>query len=190
MKLGLGLFIRGLRQFWRFEIFRVYRSPIREYAGLVLSIVGFVYAKYPKFVASLRPALVLAVLLNCGLPEVCQPVIGWVPVDVVNGVFWPSAVGPKPNQSMRLVSRFVDFDAYVSASVGRASYVTDSNADGLPYPPAQKSIRRIVIEEFTNSLGCKIGFSHEAVLSLIGQRLYTNCSRVGPCHFTSSGCHA
>ena len=125
-----------------------------------------------------RSRFVLAVLGRCDLPQVRPSVVSLDAVDMVNLAFRPRTSHVKPNEPMchDLLSGD-DAKLHVSLRV-KGAYL---GAPARIYT-RQNTCRRIVGEFFTRLFGAKVGVSHEAVLSLIGQR-FAQCfqhSRTSP----------
>ena len=136
-------------------------------------------------VAGPRLALVLLVDAAADAAQVAPPVVGPVAVDVVNFSARPLAAHPEPRNSVGLVGIPVDanpdvavwpFVAYDGAGWRALGRNSSRESSGI----------RVVVDEAAQSLGRKIGSSHEAPRMLIGQRPDGATNAARPCHFHGS----
>ena len=148
-----------------------------------LSICGlYVSAKpIPKSVRTEQPgrlircpraALVLTVHGTRNVPEVAYSVVSLDAVDVVNVHGWEDAMHVKPCDSVGQVQDSINADESVAEVLGYAPRLTPiGNPIARRRYPRKNARLGIVVQQFAQSLRGKIGLSHDAVLSLIGQRL-------------------
>jgi hypothetical protein len=108
--------------------------------------------------------------INClgNVSEICKCVVPHISVDVVNCVFWPIAGYVEPRKTMCEIAPPMKFDN-ASVFVCAASDATNGDSGALDKPSEYAGLM-VVFEQFAQLLRGKIGLSHEAVLSLIGQR--------------------
>ena len=133
----------------------------------------------------------LMAVLNISSPvdntKICKPVVTPNPVDVVNFPLGPLSVGMKPSKPVHTVAGVADFHSEVSASVIASSNVTDVNRISRAHTPRKNPGFRVVVEKFAQMFCGKIGLSHDAVLSLIGQRPRGVSALAGLRHFNTGG---
>ena len=135
-------------------------------------------------------SLVFAVLRRCYVPEIAKPVVGRNPVDVVKIASRPRTMHVKPDQSMLCVLPAADRDPSVKlrrggipSTIARLGEMVSVDA------PCENAGFRVVIEKLFETLlrQGRIAASHEAVLSLIGERPNSVRSGFGPRYFSMGG---
>jgi hypothetical protein len=165
-----GCDVRIVRLFWGHVKADVERS------SLVRNLCAPSPIKVPRntkqattFVIGSRPPLIFRVNRRRGVSQVAYSVISTIAVYVIKHLAGPLSVVMKPCQSVRGVSLVIQTNRHVPVLV---------NASGLlalvPFVPFYLSGKNssvwVVIKKFAQFLRGKIGISHKAVLSLIGQR--------------------
>ena len=113
---------------------------------------------------------IFLVLLHGRLPKIDPPVIGSLETPMVNRIGRPITNHPKKCKPMRAVKLAVNLDDDVPGALVYASGDLPGAAPNSRNAPFEVAGFRVVIEKFAQTLRRKIGSSHEAVLSLIGQR--------------------
>jgi len=114
---------------------------------------------------------VLHIGLGRNIPKVCNSVIGRVPIHMVNVLFRPLAERVKPSQPVAVVPYSINPNYAVSVAVGAASHFPCVRPEAKLNAPCESATVGVVVKNFAQSLRGKIGLSHDAVLSQIGQRL-------------------
>lgn len=128
--------------------------------------------------AASATALILQILRAGCLPEVRQSVVFAVAVDVVYVIGRPVAMDVEPREPMSPVYAPVYADLDIAIDVGCTSDTLQMYVLVPAYPPSKHAGFWVVVKKFAQAVCAKIGLSHEAVLSLIGQRPVTIRSRV------------
>ncbi len=141
------LFISPLRLVNRGERAKVSYPPLSGYCCRVLRATS-PNPTNTNLVVGVRSMLVLAVLRGRRNPKVSQPVVGPVPVDVINMSLRPLAIGKQPGQPVRLVGPLINHDAQV-APVIRASC---DDPSVLAFEPSQLSCLRLVLQQLFRPL--------------------------------------
>lgn len=168
---ALRIYVRSMRLFWsRIKPnMHVYRSDFYLRSPFAHRCVPSYPKKPAAFVVAPGDALVLGVGWRRRASEICNSVVGFIAVDVVCHLARPLSVHVKPSKPMGGVSLAVNANDNIASLCCLAGNF--SNAESLPLGDADKnSSIRIVVKQLAQSLRGKIGLSHEAVLSLIGQR--------------------
>lgn len=177
VQVSLGLDIGGMRLFWRGEDAKVGslasdldgRDPFLSHASL-----GAGYASNPKKAGRARCvpiAHVLRIELSRHVAQVGNSVVRPAPVDVVDFTVRPFAGHIEPREAVRIVPAPI----HTNDDVSRHSIDTSDCGAGSPAPTMGRCRARehaslwIVVKQFAQTLRGKIGRSHEAALSLIGQ---------------------
>jgi hypothetical protein len=160
-------------------------SPVESYARseLFTTRAKRDAKKFAGLVVGVWATLVLHVLRLVSIAEVVPTIVRSVAVNVVNLSFGPRVSHVQPRKAMSEIDCSVNLNRYVATASSRARGVSNFDYHGCAYTPRKKACKRIVIEQFAQALRAKIGFSHEAVLSLIGQRPASVDRTCGPCHF-------
>lgn len=115
-------------------------------------------------------ALILRVFRVSDFAQIANSVVAFVTVDVVKDAAWKDAMHIKPSQSVRPEGGTIDFDDSITL-LSPTGYVACEclAVAGVDSPPKDSGFW-IVMKKFAQTLRGKIGLSHDAVLSLIGQR--------------------
>jgi hypothetical protein len=114
--------------------------------------------------------LVLLIYKSRHIAQIINPVIRLDAVDVVNLGDRPYISHVQPCQPMCVVSAAGDRYCAVAGCGSRTSNGTHPAGAAAPLSPRKNAGFWSVVKKFAQSLRGKIGLSHEAVLSLIGQR--------------------
>ena len=118
----------------------------------------------------LRFALILNVFRLRDIPKVANPVVCFSSVDVVNMVGGEGAVNIEPSKAMQRVGFIFNLCSVVPVTVNGSNRMIDWQAIAGFYKPCKHASIWVVVKKFTQVCCGKIGLSHDAVLSLIGQR--------------------
>jgi hypothetical protein len=136
-------------------------------------------------IAGVRGALVLRILGSRDIAKIDQAVVGSNSIDVVDLAHRPRGVMIKPSQPVLQVRGAI----YANPSVSTRRRSTGSNSSRQVFSwlpsPSKAPILWVVVEKFAQTLRGKIGLSHDAVLSLIGQRPRSVCALSGLRHFNA-----
>lgn len=129
-------------------------------------------AKQPGCLIAFGGAKKIAPILNPRhVSQVGDPVVVLDSVDVIDLMLGPFPVHHKPSKPMGLVSPSVNVDIDVSESVSTTRDSARNCIGASRYQPSENAGCGIVRKKFARTRKGKIGSSHEAVPSLIGQRL-------------------
>lgn len=166
----LGLDVCGMGEFWCLERPEVKASPIQRDLG-VPSVFDLVSANQAAAAVGSRASHVLLVDDHGYNSEVGEPVVRLVAVDVVDDPIWRATNDVQPRHSMRSMPVPIYREADVSAAIIASGHGADLDAVAQRGTSSKNARLWIVVQQFAQSLRGKIGLSHDAVLSLIGQRL-------------------
>ena len=169
MQSALSLKVGGMGEFGCVKVTEIARNTVHLNDGSPLPTVP-VCAKEPRACSSLRGSLVLDVLSLGDIAEIANPVIRSNPVDVVNVLARKLAVNVKPCKSVKKVCFEGNLYSAISISVNTPNRVVNREAVAGLNQPREHASLGVVMKQFTQALCGKIGLSHDAVLSLIGQR--------------------
>lgn len=156
----------------------MYASAIYVYLSspfLCLSVPRYT-KKTAGFVVASSKALVLRVGPWAGLSQVLNAIVSLNAVDMVKHSWRMNAVGIKPCKSVCGMYKRIDANNYIAAMVNVPSMPTFNNSTTCNSSPRKHASFWRVIKQIMQALRCKIGLSHEAVLSLIGQRPVSVCA--------------
>lgn len=172
MKPSLGFNVCGVRFFWRAKTAKVMKFPIGfQFCSPAISQFVEMNTEKTTCVIGAWAPLVMRIDRWISKSKIDESVVGAVAVDVVKNAGRPFAGHVKPRKTMRKESRPVYADDDVSTrchASDRASSVASVSADCNA--PHEHTHRWVVIKQFAQSLRGKIGFSHDALQKLIGQR--------------------
>lgn len=184
MKLPLCLKVCGASKFWRLKSAKVHANFIDLNAGPpVVSISGNT-ERAVTIVGSTLPD-VLYVLALRNITQVCNSVVAWVSVNVVNAKFRPFAIDIKPRNAMLFDFLAANPNVSVSVFANVSGNVANIDPVGRSDLAREYAGQWIVMKKFAQAFCGKIGVSHDAVLSLIGQRPVSVDSTCWPRHFTA-----
>ena len=114
--------------------------------------------------------LVLGVDAAAYISQVGDGIIRPIAVYVVNVIFGPCARHVQPCQPVKPIRALVDAGYEVAVFPETPNWCADVDAHGRLDAPRKRPGLRVVVNQFVKSLYGKIVVSHDAVLSLIGQR--------------------
>lgn len=140
----------------------------------------------PRF-AFFLGMLVQHVFLKRHVPKIAPSVIVSNAVDVVNGVTGPLPSHIQPCKTMR--RSLCSVNAYAPVFIGveipgehsRFAHLASTHA------PRKNPGLLVIVQKFAQTFCGKIGLSHDAVLSLIGQRPSGVSALAGLRHFNTGG---
>ena len=118
----------------------------------------------------LRFALILNVFRLRDITKVANPVVCFSSVDVVNMVGGKGPVNIEPSKAMQRVSFIFNLRSVIPVTVNASNRMIDWKAIAGFYKPCKHASILVVVKKFAQACCGKIGLSHDAVLSLIGQR--------------------
>lgn len=168
--------------------------PTQSYGALLRCALGRKPAEPDNFVPNLQPnapyaggifiytneagecfphqsAPVLAIDGWRYVSKVFDSVVCFVPVYVINVHCWPRSIHIEPRKPMAKVGAPIKPDDYISIPPEVASNVARFFVALARSAPEKLARGLVVIKKFAQALRGKIGLSHDAVLSQIGQRL-------------------
>lgn len=135
------------------------------------------HSKQPRLIVASGVALVLQIFFVRHVSKILPAVVGGVAVNVIDMVFWPFASDVEPYKTMNQILAAKDTGIEIPVRHFRTNglpEIADSAAAPaircLQSDPRQNAGFRGVVKKLAQTRGSKIGSSHEAVLSLIGQR--------------------
>lgn len=190
MKYALGFAVGGVRKFSGCKTAEVLAFAGKSNLGIPLpSRLVQSDAKQPAgLVADWRSPLILLIGTMAGLSQVRKTIVCPVAVHVVNLLRRPFSGHIEPREAVGLVCVSVAAHAPVSIAGIKASCTFSVAASGATFCPCECARLGIVVNKFAQTLRGKIGSSHDAVLSLIGQKPGSIRSRSRLRYF--SGLHA
>ena len=180
----LGFYIDGVSFFRRLVGSKRMHSAInRKRCSPPASILGNsdIPGAGPSF------ASVAHVLSSGSNPKVAQPVVVADAVDVVNLSIRINPVDVQPSKSVQGVVFVGYLRSQIAGSVCGTNYISNFDGANRADTPSKNTRLGIVMKKFAQSFCGKIGLSHEAVLSLIGQRPDSVRSGFGPRYFSMGG---
>lgn len=133
------------------------------------SIPDLANTKNPARTVLVRALSVVRICAFINVAKVRNPIVRSDAVDVVNHKARPLAVHVQPSKSVRSLQSAINLNTNVSVCSG-AGHCASPSATSSVRPPSKDAGRLVVVKKFAQTLRGKIGLSHEAVLSLIGQR--------------------
>ena len=141
-------------------------------------------AKNAAFAAGICNPLVLGVDVVCGYSEICNPVVVFNSIDMVDLAVRPFAIEMQPSKSVCAKAASPEFDINVAFGLFVASHIADSRSSVIVRNPSCKNASdRVVVKKLAKPLSGMIEVSHEAPLMLIGQRPRAIAIRFGASPF-------
>lgn len=185
MSLSLRRKIGGMGKLWRVERSKIVKNLADSYVCVVLVPI-FCNAHDSKFVVGMSLPSIFHVASEGHVAEIGNPVVALDSVDVVDHLNRKSSMNIQPSKAMSLKSIVGDFYYAIPSGI----YVSSGNdacisASRAARNPSKNSGFWIVMKKFAQAFCGKIGVSHDAVLSLIGQRPARVDSTCWPRHFTA-----
>jgi hypothetical protein len=141
---------------------------------------------HTRFAGSLA-MLVFHIYLVRNIAQIAKTVVAAIPVDVVNGVFRPLPSHMQPSKATGGVLFSINTNPvipvcfFISSDHARFAHLAFADA------PRKNPRIGVVVKKFAQAFCGKIGFSHDAVLSLCGQRPGGASTLTGPRHFNTGG---
>lgn len=171
MKLALCLYIFGVSFVLVCEQAEVDHFLVDADLRTPLLSLGLpTHAEQAGSVAGSRVSLVLGVQPVVNLAKIHEAVAGWVAVDVVDMCRGPAAIGYEPRQPVRTMPGARDNDVDVAFRMPAACDISDAYGVVFAGSASDDAGVGVVGEQLPRPVCTKIGSSHDAVLSLIGQR--------------------
>ena len=168
--LALSLDVGRVGEFWRGEGTKVLYFAVCLYMR-AKAVAKFVCPKKASgLVRGPGTPCVLTVYGIGYVPEVTKPVVILDSVDMVNLKYREGPALIKPREPMRKIQDSINTDHYVATPGNAAGQPLAGYAIASRCAPRKNASLGIVVKQLAQSLRGKIGLSHEAVLSLIGQR--------------------
>ena len=185
MPLALRRKIGGMGKLWRVERSKVVKNIADSYV-CVVPVPIFCNAHDSKLVVGMSLPSIFHVTSEGHVAEIGNPVVALDSVDMVNHLNRKSSMHIQPSKAMSLKCIVGDF--YYAISSG--TYVSSGNDSCISESRASRNPSKnpgfwIIMKKFAQAFCGKIGVSHDAVLSLIGQRPARVDSTCWPRHFTA-----
>lgn len=145
------------------------RPKINELAvqsnGSLIGNAAFLFlrsdAKKPRSAALVSSLQVLTVFGKASLSKIGNPVVIFLPVNVVNELIRPFAVDVKPSKPMRSIEPTKKFDFDVSVFVGASCLASFGHSASTLAPSEHARFGAVVQKLFQSLLGkCISGLSH------------------------------
>lgn len=133
------------------------------------SVPTFANTKNSARTVLVRALSVVRIGAFINVAKVGDPIVRSDPVDVVDHKARPFPVHVEPRKSVPSVQPTINLNADIPVCIG-AGHCASPSATSSVRPPSKEAGRLVVVKKFAQTLRGKIGLSHEAVLSLIGQR--------------------
>ena len=169
MKCALGAKVRIACVFCCREMPNEQAPAINTNAGHKCSSHRFVDARKAAGVVRVKPALVLCVDVPVYVSQIGNAVVPDVAVDVIDMAARHRSCVPEPNKSVQSVFCAVDSRSKISVLIDGLDCLSDKIRPKFAGDAHPSISLWCVVKNFAQSLRGKIGLSHEAVLSLIGQ---------------------
>lgn len=129
MECTFGFKISLMRFLWRVKWSKFHRDFIKlDIHQPALSYL--VDAKETGGVIAAWFANILNIVRVSNVTKVCNTVVGWIAVDVINLMLRPAAVGVKPSKTVAFERLSINLDHPVSAGMNGACNITYGNAVG------------------------------------------------------------
>jgi len=156
--------------------------PVNRNLRQKLLAVAF-NAKNAELVVFLCRVPILLIYAYRHIAQILNSIVRWIAVNVIDMVRGLHAMNVNPRESVRQIRTTVDPNPQISlpiiASCDGSSLGVAAGADA----PRKHARFAVVVKKFAQTLRGKIGLSHDAVLSLIGQRPVSVSSTCGLRYF-------
>lgn len=167
-----GFTVSGMRKFSGSKTTKMLAFPVKSNLGIPLP--GRLVQRDSKQAAGLiaywRTMLILLIFAVACLSQVYKAIVCPVAIHVVNLLRRPFSRHVKPREAVCLVRGSGAADAPISIAMVQIPGFLSVAATGATFGPCEYTRLRVVVKKFAQTLRGKIGLSHDAVLSLIGQR--------------------
>jgi hypothetical protein len=182
-----GFTVGGMRKFSGGKTAKMLALPVKSNLGIPppSRFVQRDAKQAAGLIAYWRITLILLVCAVAYLSQVCEAIVRSVAIHVVNLLQRPFSGHVEPREAVGLIRGSVTADTPVSIAAIKTPGALSIAASWTAFRPCECTSLRIVVEKFVQFLRGKIGLSHDAVLSLIGQRPACVSSTRGPRHFIS-----
>ena len=184
MQATFAVQVRRVRQFWRGKCPKVSALAV----AIDVCAPSRAMTAYPKQTGRLVVPSCLCHILHVKavsyIAQVFNTIVCCVPVYVVNVIDGPRSVYVKPRKSVRPIKPAANSYNDVALSVHAPSLIAEFDAATQVCFPLENASVGVVVKNLAQTRGGKIGSSHEAVLSLIGQRLTSVDALGGLRYFT------
>lgn len=186
MKLALCRYIRCVRLFWRIKSTKVLSSALGDYLCLESPAVsGVLNPEKSKLIEAPSSALILDVHLSGHISQIRPAVVGSNAIDVVRYANRPCSGHVQEREPVRSAACLIDSDVDVPEVLSLAPSNATFPGARLVVAPGEDACQRVVVKNFAQARGGKIGSSHDALQKLIGQRPATISRRVRASLFSS-----
>ena len=163
-----GFDISGLGFFRRIEDAQTFGYAMSVYARFK-TMFSLRHTEAPRTVSAVRRNLILNVFGGRNISEIFQPVVVWFSVNVVDVIFWPSAVFVKPNQSMRPIALPVESNNAIAKIIYRPRNAANHYSSVTFDAPAQSAGCGVVTKQFFQPFISK-HMQSPMVLSCVGKQ--------------------
>lgn len=184
---ALGFKVSGMRLFWSCILPKVVAFPVDADLSKPrqrCSMFSFGNPKKPASAVGSTFAHVLLVFRFGCATQIGPSVVRSIPINVVNFVRRPFVSHVQPRKAMGFVGIAPNLDCSVPLNGFKsARHGVGVNRIGHSDAPRKNARFWIVMKKFAQTLRGKIGLSHDAVLSLIGQRPVSVSSTCGLRYF-------
>ena len=186
MHQSFGGYVCGMRGFWGLVKSKIQAFAVYLDGRLPLAILREPCdAKKTTRSIPISAPPILGVHGSRSHPKIRQSVVLTVPVYVVYLSDRKRAMNIEPSQSMRPICQINHFDDNVSIPVNAACQEALSPPRSAA-TPSEDAGKRVVVQDFEQARGSKIGSSQDAVPSLIGQRPVGVDSAARPRYFKAA----
>ena len=177
-------FMSGL---WSAVVPKVHANSIRHDASVKRAVLCGFNAKKAGLIVFGCPLNVLNICRGRNIAQIGPSIIRWVAVNMVNVILRPLAGHVQKRNAVRPIFLAINADPVVSARVDAPKHPGLAGPAGFLFQAREDAGLGIVMKQFAHALRGKIGNSHEAVLSLIGQRPVSVSSTCGLRYFSVGG---
>ncbi len=147
----------------------------------------FADSKNPVRAVGLGATQVLHISRLRNISQITNPIVSWVPVNVVNVFSWPTSEFIEPSKPMASVS-LPAYAYFQIPAIEAPCNISGMNVRCKSGLPSENASLWVVIKNFAQACCGKIGLSHDTVPSLIGQRPGRVISTSGLRHFITRAC--
>lgn len=128
--------------------------------------------------------LVLTILRVIAFSEILKSIVRFATIFMVDLIVRPRTSYMQPSKAMRSIRCTINFYNSIAFAIYSSGNITGSIwARFSNDRPCENSSARIIIQNLAQVFCCKLWFSHDALLSLIGQRPARVHSALGSRHY-------
>ena len=141
------------------------------------------------FVSLCWANMISSIFKPTDITKVGDSVVIFHSINVINLMFWPCFKNIEPGKPVRFVTPFINADIDIPISIKSAGNHSCHGVGAGRNSAGKNASILIVVKKFAQTLCGKIGLSHDAVLSLIGQRPGSVSALSGPRYFRQKKCN-